>query len=191
MTLRQTMAEKCKVFDPSMPYFVTLTLIEWLPLFKDSRYAQIIADSLNYCSENKGLEIYAYCIMPSHIHMIIRVLEPGPGPLVRDFKKYTAFRIVEALNENNENKHLIEKFRKAAIPVSRNKNLKVWQDGYYPEVIFSNRFYFQKFNYIHMNPVKAGIVDLPEHYYYSSARNYAELSAPVGIILQSPELLTH
>jgi REP element-mobilizing transposase RayT len=85
---------------------------------------------------------------------------------------------------------MIEAFKKAASDIRRNKYLKVWQDGYHPEMIYSNKFFFQKLNYIHMNPVKAGIVELPEDYYYSSARNYAELSAPLEIIIQSIELET-
>ena len=55
-------------------------------------------------------------------------------------------------------------------------------------MIYSNKFFFQKLNYIHQNPIQAGIVDLAEDYYYSSARNYAELSAPLEIIIQSVEL---
>ncbi len=182
------MSEKCKASDPEFPYFVTFSIIEWIPLFSISNYADIIVNSMQYCIDNKSLELFAYCIMPTHLHLIIRAVDKGPGPVMRDFKKFTSSEIIRALNNDNENLHMIEVFKKAASKIRRNKFLKVWQDGYHPIMLFSNKFFFQKLNYIHMNPVEAGIVDLPEDYYYSSARNYAELSAPLEIIRQSIEL---
>jgi len=182
------MSEKYKASDPELPYFVTFSIIDWMPLFRISNYADIILNSIKHCIDNKGLELFAYCIMPTHLHLIIRAAEKGPGPVMRDFKKFTSGEIIRALNNDNENLHMIEVFKKAASNIIRNRYLKVWQDGYHPVMIFSNKFFFQKLIYIHMNPVKAGIVELPEDYYYSSARNYAELSAPLEIIIQSVEL---
>ncbi|MEA5111746.1 hypothetical protein SDC9_168278 [bioreactor metagenome] len=184
------MSEKYKAIDPELPYFVTFSIIEWMPLFRSSVYADIVVNSIRYCMDNKGLELFAYCIMPTHLHMIIRAVGKGPGPVMRDLKKFTSSEIIRVLKYDTENLNMIEAFKKAASDIRRNKYLKVWQDGYHPEMIYSNKFFFQKLNYIHMNPVKAGIVELPEDYYYSSARNYAELSAPLEIIIQSIELET-
>lgn len=184
------MSEKYKASDPELPYFVTFSIIEWMPLFSSAKYADIIVNSIKYCIDNKGLELFAYCIMPTHLHLIIRAVELGPGPVLRDLKKFTSSEIIRILENDNENFYMIEVFKKAAKHIKRNKYLKVWQDGYHPKMIYSNKFFFQKLNYIHMNPVKAGIVELPEDYYYSSARNYAELSAPLEIIIQSVELIT-
>lgn len=184
------MSEKYKATDPELPYFVTFSIIEWMPLFRSAKYADIIVNSIKYCIDNKGLELFAYCIMPTHLHMIIRAVEKGPGSVMRDLKKFTSCEIIGILENDNENFYMIEVFKKAATNIRRNKYLKIWQDGYHPIMIYSNKFFFQKLNYIHMNLVKDGIVELPEDYYYSSARNYAELSAPLEIIIQSVELKT-
>jgi REP element-mobilizing transposase RayT len=186
------MSGKYKAFDPEMPYFVTFSLVEWMPLFRSFRYADIVVNSIRYCMDNKGLELFGYCVMYTHLHMIIRGVEKGPGPVLRDMKKFTSSEIIRSLYiyNDDENFYMIEVFKKAAAFNSRNKYQKVWQDGYHPEIIYSNKFFFQKLNYIHQNPVRAGIVDLPEDYYYSSARNYAELSAPLEIIIQSTELIS-
>ena len=82
-------------------------------------------------------------------------------------------------------------FQNEAKKTNRKKHVKVWIEGYHPEIIFSNKFFFQKLNYIHSNPVVAGIVTRPEDYYYSSARNYAELDAPMDIILESQQLISY
>jgi hypothetical protein len=82
-------------------------------------------------------------------------------------------------------------FQNKANETKRNKKVKIWLDGYHPELIFSNKFFFQKLNYIHNNPVAAGLVLKPEDYYYSSARNYAGLSAPLEIIFESQELICY
>jgi hypothetical protein len=49
---------------------------------------------------------------------------------------------------------------------------KIWQEGYHPVAIKSKTFFNEKLDYIHYNPVKKGFVEKPEHWKYSSARNY-------------------
>ncbi|MEM0543942.1 transposase, partial [Flavobacterium sp. j3] len=63
------------------------------------------------------------------------------------------------------------------------QHYKVWQDGYHAEHIYSNLFIKQKIEYIHSNPVKDKIVDFPEDYYFSSARNYAGLNNDLEVVL--------
>lgn len=50
-----------------------------------------------------------------------------------------------------------------------NKNIQVWQNLNYPTLLSNNHIIDQKTDYIHMNPVKAGFVAMPEDYLYSSA----------------------
>ena len=59
----------------------------------------------------------------------------------------------------------------------------MWQDGYHAELLFSQKFIFQKLNYTHNNPVKERIVDKPEDYVYSSARNYAGLKGELDVVI--------
>jgi len=82
-------------------------------------------------------------------------------------------------------------FADAANRIKRNKNYKVWQDGFHPEVITSNQFFYQKLKYIHDNPVEAALAELPEQYPCSSARNYAELNYVLEIVFEMPQRITY
>jgi REP element-mobilizing transposase RayT len=182
------MSERYKAFDAEAPYFITFTMVEWIPLLEISEFATILIDSLKFCVRNKGLSIYGYCIMPSHVHLIVQSHKNPLGSTFRDLKKFTSSEIIRIIKSNEKySEHLIT-FHDRAELIKRNKYVKVWLDGYHPEIIYSNKFFFQKLNYIHNNPVVAGLVSVPEDYYYSSARNYAGLDAPLEIIFESQEL---
>ena len=92
------MSRKFKIRDQEAVHFVTFTTILWLDVFIRAEYRDIFLDSIRYCQKNKGLEVYAYCIMSSHVHMIIA--RHGPQQLehvIRDIKKFTSFKIIEAI----------------------------------------------------------------------------------------------
>jgi len=73
----------------------------------------------------------------------------------------------------------------------RIKDYKFWKDGSHAMLIYSPEFFYQKLDYIHKNPVKAMIVEYPEDYLFSSARNYAGRTALLDIILETPRLITY
>ncbi len=185
------MSEKYKIHNDENPYFVTFSLVEWVNLFHLYIYADIIIQSLKYCQNHYGLEIYGYCIMPSHIHLIIRSENKKLSAIVRDIKKFTSVEIIKTLKKEQDMNILLNIFSKAAISIKRNWYYKVWQDGYHPEEISSNKFLYQKLNYIHNNPIEKGLVMVAEDYLYSSARNYAELDALLEIILLSRQMRTY
>jgi len=184
------MSEKYKVYDNSSAYFITFTLVEWIRLFHIPTYAGIVIDSIKFCQDNKDLELYGYCIMPSHIHLIARSEKQPLGTIVRDLKKYTSHQITSGLAKDNDNKQYLNAFLERANEIRRNKTYKVWQDGFHPEIIHSNEFFYQKLKYIHQNPVEAGLVNSQEDYMYSSARNYAELKYELEIVFEMPQLIT-
>jgi putative transposase len=168
------MSEKYKFDDPEGMYFVTLVAVDWIDIFTRNELKHIIVDSLKYCQSSKGLVIYAWCLMPSHLHMIISTeKEPLPG-ILRDFKKFTSKKVIDVLSLINESRKewMLEKFKKAGEDLKRITYYKVWQDGNHPELLFSEAFTKQKLDYIHNNPLEAEIVDEPESYLYSSARDY-------------------
>ena len=66
------MAGGYQVDDQEGIYFVTSTVHQWADVFTRKLYVDIILDSLRYCQENKGLEIYAWVVMSNHIHLIVR-----------------------------------------------------------------------------------------------------------------------
>ncbi|MCX2495063.1 transposase [Pedobacter sp. PF22-3] len=180
------MSDQYQARDPEGIYFLTFTIVDWVDIFTRSSYKEIILDSLKYCQSSKGLILHAYCLMTNHIHLIasvgknIKLFE-----IIRDFKKFTNRAIIEEINSGNESrkKWLLSKFEFAGKYLKRIENYKVWQDGYHAVELISRDFTFQKLNYIHQNPVRAGIVSEPEHYIYSSATNYHGLSGLIEIEL--------
>lgn len=165
-------------------YFVTLTVVDWIDLFTRKELKLIIADSLNYCIKEKSLLVYAWCLMPSHLHMIIAAKEGAIlSELMRDFKKYTSKQLVKEIQVIGESRKewLLERFYLAGKDIKRVKQYKVWQDGSKAKGIETVNFLNQKLNYIHNNPVEVLIVDKAEEYLFSSARDYAGIKGLVTI----------
>ena len=171
---KQTLMSAYKIHEGYI-HFVTSTVVDWVDVFTRSRYKQTIIESLIYCQQNKGLVIYGYVIMSNHLHLLVRTKSKySLVNAMRDFKQFTSRRIIQQIKEEGESrrKWLLDHFLDAALKNPRIRHYQVWQAGNHPKVCFSEHFTRQKLAYIHMNPVKAGIVYRPEDYVYSSARNY-------------------
>ena len=153
------------------PYFLTHTIVDWVDVFTRRELANVVVDSLNYCVEKKGLEVYAWCLMPSHLHMIARAAEQSENDLssiMRDFKKFTSKTIIETMPEIGESRRewMMKHFH------SGPNSYQVWQEGMHPIELSKGKFTAQKLDYIHNNPVVAGIVREPWDYLLSSATDY-------------------
>ena len=85
-------------------YFMTLTTIEWIDVFIRNEYKQLICDSLNYCIDEKGLEVFCYVIMSSHIHLIARAENNNLSSVIRDFKKYTSGTLINEIRLGPESR---------------------------------------------------------------------------------------
>ncbi|MCF8302242.1 MAG: transposase [Bacteroidales bacterium] len=184
------MSEKYKIIDPDKAYFITSTITGWIDVFAKKEHKLVILNSLKFCQDKKGLIIYGYCLMSNHLHMIAQAKDENLGGIIRDFKKYTTKRIIDNIASEKEGrrKWMLSYFGYTGQYLNRIKNYKMWQDGNHPELIYSNDFLWQKLNYIHNNPVKEMIVEKPEHYLFSSARNYAGLDSLLDVELVTPEL---
>lgn len=169
------MSEKYKFHDPYGLYFATATIVHWIDLFTRKELKHIVVDSLRHCQSEKGLIIHAWCLMPSHLHLIVSSKGESLSAIFRDFKKYTATKIVRELDRIGESRRewLLRAFTQSGKKLKRIKNFKVWQDGNQPKGIETNYFLDEKLEYIHNNPVDAEIVDEAASYLYSSARDYA------------------
>ena len=152
-------------------------MVEWLDVFTRNEYKDILVDSLIYCQKEKGMEIIAWCIMTNHIHLIFRsVRGQKPELLLGDFKKFTSKKIVKAIQENpreSRKEFLLEQFEKAGSKSSNVKKYQFWRHDNKPIELWSHKVILEKINYIHQNPVEAGIVYKPWNYLYSSAIDYA------------------
>ena len=86
-------------------HFLTHTVVDWIDVFTRRELAMIVVNSMNYCIANKGLEVYVWCLMPSHLHMIAATQSADKDELsktMRDFKKFTSKEIVERISEIDE-----------------------------------------------------------------------------------------
>ena len=179
------MSEKYKFRDVEGIYFVSPTIIHWIDLFTRKEFKHIVVDSLIYCQKEKGLVIHAWVIMPSHLHLIISTNKDALEDIMRDFKKHVSKSVIKKLDFINESRKewLLRAFSKAAVRIKRNTNYKVLQDGKQPKQLESNKFMQEKLDYIHNNPVESELVDEPEHYIYSSARDYAGMNGLLKVDL--------
>ena len=160
-------------------YFVTFTIVGWVDVFTRKELNEIIVDSLKFCQKQKCLIINAYVIMSNHIHLIVRAAPDSEGlsAIIRDFKKYTSKKILEfVLTDKKESRQEWMKivFAYHAKYNKNNSKYQVWQQNNRPKMLIHPRFSQRIISYIHLNPVRSKIVDQPEDYVYSSARNYAE-----------------
>jgi putative transposase len=188
------MSDKYKIRDIDKAYFVTLTVVGWIDVFTHKNHKLVLIDSLKYCQQNKGLVIFGYCLMPSHLHMIVRAEEKYTlSDILRDFKKFTSKAIVKQIAEEPESRRewMLEQFAKAGEPLKAIKDYKFWQDGNQAKEIFGTSFLFEKLDYIHKNPVEEMIVSKPEEYLFSSARNYAGLESVFDVCLISSQWKTY
>ena len=161
-----------KIENQSGLYFVTFTIVDWIDVFIKSEYMDIIIDSLKYCRKEKGLMVGAFVVMSNHVHLIVHAKNNNLSDVIRDLKRHTAKRIIQKLesNLNDRNKWILEKFKFAAINSS--SNYQVWMHRNRPIALETIKFIKQKLIYIHLNPVRAGLVEKSEHWLYSSERNY-------------------
>ncbi|HRP40133.1 MAG TPA: transposase [Chitinophagales bacterium] len=165
------MAFAYTIKDQKGIYFVTFTVHQWVDVFTRRDYADIAVNSLQFCQREKGLMIYGWVIMSNHIHLIVQSNQSPLSDIIRDFKKYTATQIVKAITENNRES------RKKWLLWLFNKEGKIWfwEEGYHAEEIFSKEFFDTKLKYIHLNPVRAGIVEKEEEYLLSSCADYYDV----------------
>lgn len=163
------MAYAYRIYDQQAVYFLTCTVVQWVDVFSRRDYADIIVNSLKYCQQHKGLEIFGWVIMTNHLHIIAATRDGFElSDTLRDFKKYTATQVVHAIETNKQ-----ESRKSWLLWLFRNdKGVSFWQPDNHAEEIHSSDFFRQKLNYIHMNPVNAGITDMEEAYIYSSARDF-------------------
>lgn len=165
------MSEKFKIHEEGV-FFITLTVVGWIDIFTRYEYADLVIENLNYCIRSKGLKVYAFCIMPSHLHMIAEAEKGNLSYILRDFKSYTAKQIIQLVEEHPQESRkdwLLYMFRYFANNQKHNKTYQLWQQHNHPIDLYSAELFQQKVEYIHQNPVAACLVDEPQHYIYSSA----------------------
>ena len=149
-------------------YYITLTVHQWVDVFTRKEYVDIFLESVRFCQKEKGLKVFAWVVMTNHIHMIVKSEGKALSDIIRDLKKFTSAKIVQAIRANGRES------RKNWMLWLFNKDNKIWfwEEGYHAEEILTRPFFETKLNYIHLNPVRAGIVEKEEEYFLSSCGDY-------------------
>lgn len=99
------MSTKYKATTTEEAYFITLTTVGWIDVFTRLNQKYVIIDALKHCQQNKGLEIYGYCLMPSHLHLLCKATNGFVlSDVMRDFKKFTSKKIIQTIQEEPESR---------------------------------------------------------------------------------------
>lgn len=179
--------DKYFINDQHSRYFLTLTIVQWIDLFTRREYRDIVVHSLQHCIHHKGLSIYAWVIMSNHLHLVARCQSPHRmSDFLRDFKKFTSKEIMKTVLDIPESRRefLVDKFAFEARRTGRAKDFKVWKDDNHAIDLDNNGIdMMEKIDYIHLNPVKAGLVDDPADYVYSSARDYSYRKGLIDVLV--------
>ena len=160
------------------PYFLTCTVVGWLPIFTGPETVQVLYDCWLFLQNNHRLTIYGYVILENHLHLIAS--SPDISKEIGDFKSFTAQRIIGYL-ESRKVKTVLKWLRFLKARHKDDREYQVWQEGSHPQQIQDEEMMRQKLEYLHLNPVKRGYVDDPTHWRRSSARNYAGLPGPFPV----------
>ncbi len=169
------MSRKYKFRDQSQPYFVTLSVVNWIDVFTRDNYKECIIQSLRFCQENKGLIVYAWCIMTNHIHLIIGTNDQPMQNILRDFKTFTSKQlkvIIQQYYGESIKEWMMNLFKIAGTKNGNNRTWQFWQQHNHPIELWDSYMVNQKLNYLHENPVKGGFVKEPKDWVWSSAIDY-------------------
>jgi putative transposase len=169
------MSRKYKFRDPGSLYFVTFAVVHWIDVFTRSEYKDTLLDVFRYCQKNKGLEIYAYCIMSNHVHLIIGSNQEPLAAIIRDLKGVSSKRLIKQIQEHpgeSRKEWMLDLMAKAGEKNSNNTKFQFWLQHNKPIELNNNAIMDQKLAYIHNNPVVAGFTHRQEAWLYSSARDY-------------------
>ena len=163
------MRSRYKVVEENQIYFITATVVEWIPVFTSEKYFQVLLDSLKFCQKSKALKIHAYVFIPNHIHLIVS--GENLTNTIKSFKMFTSKEIIKLL-EIAEKGWLINQLHFYKKKYKLNSDHQFWQEGSHSQLINSEKIFIQKAEYMHNNPVRKDYVEKPEFWKYSSANYY-------------------
>jgi REP element-mobilizing transposase RayT len=164
-------SERYRITDDAHVYFVTYSIVEWLPVFVSEHACRIVTDSLNFCHEKKHLRTNAFVIMPTHMHAIVFDAAFDNERLQRslaDFRKFTG-RSLSDYCAGHTPKCFLETLRASS---TADRERRFWQPSRHPEAIQTERFWTQKLDYLHENPCRKGLVTRAAFWRFSSAAYY-------------------
>ncbi len=168
-----------RIHETEYPYFMTCTIVGWLPIFTRPDSVEIVLDSWRYLQREREFKLFGFVVLENHLHLVASA--PELSAAMQSFKSYTARQIIELL-ERHSAEVLLRQLRANKLRHKTESHYQLWQEGSQPKQIQNNEMMRQKLEYIHCNPVKRGYVDDPTHWRYSSARNYAGQAGLIEVV---------
>lgn len=159
--------------------FFTATILEWKSLLADDNYKDIIIKSLKFLKEEGSIVIYAFVIMPNHIHLIWQIQDGYKQDNIQmRFLKFTAQQMKFKLIDTNDPR--LNQF----VVNAKDRNYQFWQRNSLSIDLWTHDVFMQKMDYIHNNPLqeKWRLAEFPEDYKYSSAKFYYSGHDEFGIL---------
>ena len=151
------MANLRRYFEEGAAYFITTATKDRKPLFNDQKFCRILLVNIEYHKTIFDYLVLGYCLMPDHLHLI---LKPGTRfnlSFIMQMIKGSFSRKINKLNDVKGH---------------------IWQRRYYDEVIRGEGQLIRQLDYLHYNPVEAGLVSSPAKYNFSSFKQYHDFHEP-------------
>jgi putative transposase len=165
--------ERYRFHSEAAVYFVTFSVVQWLPVFVFEESCKIVTDSFNFCHHRKGLRINAYVVMPTHLHAILFHESFRADLLIQvvtDFRKFTGRQLSDLCDRK-----LPQCFAKTLkSEAGDDRERKFWQTSRHPVAIENEPFWRTKFDYLHLNPCRKGLVHRAVDWRFSSASHWIE-----------------
>jgi len=163
--------ERYRISDEAKIYFITYSVVEWLPVFISAASCQIVTDSFQFCQKSKSLRVNAFVIMPTHIHAIVFDAAGDTERLHRsliEFRKFTGRNLTELVRSSFP-RCFEETLKEASLD---DRDHRFWQPSRHPVALETEAMWAQKRDYLHENPCRKGLVRRASDWRFSSAAWY-------------------
>jgi putative transposase len=160
------MSPKFQLSRDSQTLYITIVAKDRLPVFQSDAIKIVTCQALAEARKSGGFLLFAYAIMPDHLHLLTDCPKTS-ADVLRRVKGLTARRVIDYLKENDYESSLA-KLRHQEWKRKHSYSLRQQEKNVFS--IFSEAVFMQKVNYIHLNPVRAELVERAVDYRWSSAR---------------------
>ena len=160
------MTHRFRISMDSQALFITVVTKDTLPVFKTEKMKTVLCRAIDEARTSAGFLLFAYVIMIDHVHLLTS-RPTTTSNVLRVLKGITSRRVIDYLKEKNFLSSLSKLEHHGR---ERNHRYSLWQTEKNVFPIFSERKFMEKVQYIHQNPVRAGLVERATDYQWSSAR---------------------
>ena len=160
------MPHRFQISQDSQALYITVVTNNRLPVFRTDPMKEVLCRALDEARKTADFLVFAYVIMIDHMHLLTS-RPTTTSDVLRVLKGLTARRVIDYLKENSYLSSLAKLEHQER---DRNHRYSLWQTEKNVLPIFSEGMFMEKVNYIHQNPVRAGLVERATDYRWSSAR---------------------